>query len=382
MKEELSTVDLYFVVQELQQLIDAKIDKIHMPVSSELLFIFHKTSVGKLFLRVLPGKMLYLTTTKFKNPPEPHGFCAYLRKQLEQARVLYIVQRGFERIVELGFEVKRDTVLVQRKVIFELFSKGNVIVLDEQEVILSPFEVQEWKERTIKKGVPYQAPQRPYNLLTLTPLDLKQLMRDTTQDAVVKALATDLGVGGTYAEEICLLSQVRKTIRPLDVTQADLQHLFEGIEELRNKKLNPQIVLKLGKPFAVAPFPMKLYEGLDAVPVPTFNHGLDEVFTKHLLEKSTEQLRTSSNQELAKTQKIVEAQELQVIKLRQAVEENQHKGELIYHNYALVKNILDVINDARKKKSWDEVKKLYANHDVVKAVDEKTGTVVLELGFE
>ncbi len=381
MKEEISAVDLSFIIQELQQLVDSKIDKVFMPVRAELLFIFHKTGHGKFLLRVLPGKMLYLTSTKFKNPPEPHGFCMYLRKQLEQARVTFVAQKGFERIVEIGFEIKQDNKVLQRTLALELYSKGNVILLDEKEVIMSPWEVQEWKERSVKKGEPYTIPARGYNMFTLTPQDLVQLMRDTTQDAIVKALATDLGVGGAYAEEMCIRAQVRKTIRPLDATSADLQHLFEGIEAVRSASLDPRIVFKLGTPYAVTPFPFQLYEGLDSVPVATFNHGLDEVFTKHLLEKSTEKQRVQSNQDLLKTQKIVEAQELQVGNLRAAVEENQRKGELIYHNYALVKNILDVITAARKQKSWDEVKKIYKNNDVVTAIDEKNGTVVIELGF-
>ncbi len=377
MKEELSSIDLYFLMQELQCLKDAKIDKIHMPLSTELLFIFHKTSHGKLFLRVLPGKMLYLTTVKFKNPPEPPNFCTYLRKQLDQARLTYVIQKGFERIVELNFETKEGP----RKVIIELFSKGNVIVTDEHEVILSPLEVQEWKDRTIKKGEVYLYPSRPFNFLSLTKPDLQTLFRETAQDAVVKALATNLGLGGTYAEELCLVAQVRKSIKPMDITPNDIEHLFQGVEELRSKNLKPQIVMKLGTPFAVTPFPLKLYADLDAIPVDSFTHALDEVYTKHLLKKSAEKQQAVSNKELIRTQKIVEAQEQQLAKLRITIEENQHKGELLYHNYALVKNLLDVVSGLRKTKSWDEIKKQYAGHDVIKTIDEKTGTLTLELGF-
>ena len=377
MKEELSAVDLHFLVKELAVLVDAKIDKIHMPLPSELLFIFHKTGHGKFFLRVLPGKMLYLTTVKFKNPPEPHGYCAYLRKQLDQARLVGIIQKGSERIVELCFETKEGV----RNVIIELFSKGNVIVADEHEIILSPLEQQEWKERSIRKGEPYRYPVRKYSFHTATAQDIEALLRETTQDAVVKALAADLGVGGTYAEEICLLSQVRKTIKPWDLKPDDIIHLVEGIDALRSQTLAPRIVFKLGQPLAVIPFPLKVYEDLDTVPLETFNHGLDEIYTKHLLAKTNEKQHAAANQDLLKTQKIVEAQELQVNSLRHAVEENQQKGELLYHNYSLVKSILDVINSLRKNKSWDEVKKQYAGHDVVRSIDEKTGTVVLELGF-
>ena len=59
--------------------------------------------------------------------------------------------------------------------------------------------------------------------------------------------------------------------------------------------------------------------------------------------------------------------------------ENRKKAELIYKNYQLIKEILDEINKASKKYSWEDIKKKLKGHKVVKDVDVKDKRVVVDM---
>ncbi len=379
MKLELSAFDIHYVVKELGVLVGAKVDKIYLPHKDELLIRFHKTGMGKLMLRILTSKCLYLTETAFKNPSAPHGFCLYLRKQLGNTFVQSVTQRGFERIVEIGFQ-QRDNKIV--RLMAELFSKGNIVLVDDQDVIMSAQETQVWKDRTVRKGEKYTHPTQDYNFLTMTRKDLVDCLGDSTRDQLVKALAIGLGLGGVYAEELCLRAKVKKNMRPRDAKDEDIDYLFEALETMRDADPEPMVVSKLGGVHDVTPLPLEQYADLDAEPATSFNHALDKVFTTELTVQSEVKEQKKSNKALTKTQKIVESQTIQVEQLQKAVDENQRKGELLYENYILLKGVVDLIKDLRKEKSWKEIKEMYKTSDVIKSIDEKTGRIVVNLGTE
>ena len=57
----------------------------------------------------------------------------------------------------------------------------------------------------------------------------------------------------------------------------------------------------------------------------------------------------------------------------------RQKGELIYQNYQLIKEILDELNKASKKYSWKEIKEKLKGHKVIKEVNEKERKVIIEV---
>ena len=60
MKKELSSIELKYLLDEFQQLVDGKIDKIYQPGKQDVLFSFHVPGIGKKMLRTaLPGMMWF-----------------------------------------------------------------------------------------------------------------------------------------------------------------------------------------------------------------------------------------------------------------------------------------------------------------------------------
>ena len=93
MKEEISSVELRYILDELKFLIDGKLDQIYQPKKNILLLQFYVPNKGKQILRVMPGKFLFLTKYKEKTIV-PFDYCIYLRKYLANARLLDIKQIG------------------------------------------------------------------------------------------------------------------------------------------------------------------------------------------------------------------------------------------------------------------------------------------------
>ncbi len=151
---------------------------------------------------------IYLTDYKEKSPEKPSGFCMVLRKNLEQSRLRSIKQLGSERIIELLFEKKE-----KHKLFIELFSPGNIVLCKEEDTIISALETKKWKDRTIRGGIAYVFPKREINFFDLKKKELKELLKSTEKDSLVTCLAIDLGLGGVYAEESCLLAKIEPAQR-------------------------------------------------------------------------------------------------------------------------------------------------------------------------
>src|SRR3989338_1963327 len=186
MKTQLSSIDLHYLIKELQVLIDGRIDKIYHPDKKVLLLRFHIPNIGKKAIKVLVGKQLYLSEEQ-KEYQEPSGFCMFLRKHLDNSRLRAVQQKESERIIEF-------------------FGGGNVILCDDKDNIISYLEQHRFKDREIKKDVAYKYPKMEANVFELKTEDLAYLFEKSKKDSLVTCLAVELGLGGVYAEEICLLS--------------------------------------------------------------------------------------------------------------------------------------------------------------------------------
>ncbi len=151
-KKSISSLELTVLVQELQPIVHSKISQIYHQQDKEVLLQLHLPGKGKHLLRIIPGKFLCLTNKK-ETTTTPTGFCMQLRKHLDGAFLQSLSQPGSERIVVLKLEKKNTFYLI-----IELFSKGNIIVTDEQYLIIGVLEQQTWKDRTLKPGEKYIFP--------------------------------------------------------------------------------------------------------------------------------------------------------------------------------------------------------------------------------
>ena len=374
MKKNLAALELSYVIKELDALIDAKLDKIYHPDKKMLLLQFHITGQGKKILRISVPDYIYLTDYKEKSPEKPSGFCMVLRKNLEQSRLRSVKQLGSERIVELLFEKKE-----KHKLFIELFSPGNLILCKEDGTIISAVETKKWKDRTIRGGIAYTFPKREINFFDLKKAELKELLKSTEKDSLVTCLAIDLGLGGVYAEESCLLAGIDKKISPKKINESNLNSLVKAIKSLCNKKINACSVYDEKSLVDITPFSLELYKDFKKQDFKSYNEALDNYFTGQVKEEKVDESELRYKKELEKLNKIIDEQKKQIERMQTSIKTNNGRAELIYTNYKLIESIITELKKAREKYSWQEIKEKLKDHKLIKDINEKESKITIEI---
>ena len=329
----LSSLEIKAIVEELQVFIDGRVDKIYQPDNSEIILTVHKTGIGRKHIRIVPGVGLYVAKKKRMSPNIIINFCRFLRKRIGGNRIRKIIQKDFERIIEIHFEGKENKFIM----ICEFFSKGNVILCDENYTIISALQVQLWKDRKIKARVEYlYPPSRPINFNDFEEFAL--YIEKSDKKDIVRKLAT-LNLGGMFAEEVCFRAGVDKNQEKVDAR--DLKKLFVKLNELLSEKKSANIVNN-----EAVPFEMKsLGEG---VKYESFSEALDVYYTPFIDDldegEDVERLTKVDKQNI-----ILKEQEKQKIEFEKEIVEGRKIGDWIYENYILIQELFDLYKEKKYK---------------------------------
>ncbi|MBD3312409.1 DUF814 domain-containing protein [archaeon] len=357
MKSVLSSIDLVCVVRELVALKGALVKKIYH-VGDELVFhLYHEGE--KKALRIVIGKLIHLTEYVKKNPQMPSNFCMYLRKYLNSARLATIKQPRLERVVTLGF-VKGGEVT---KLVLELFSTGNAIVLSENNVIKQCLKVQRFTARTIKPREQYQLPPADYDLSSPDFIEFKRTVKSSNKDELVKALAVDIGLGGAYAEEACLQAGIDKTIDPGLTPEDELKKCYDEVLKLVKKakygSLSPRVVLEGERVIDAVPFELRFHQSRSQRKFETYNQALDFFYARSerlTFEEKKEEVIQDKKERIKN--KIRERREY-VEELKREARELKSKAFAIKNNLYTIENVINSLLKARKNDySWTEIKKM------------------------
>lgn len=357
MKNEVSSLELTHLVAELS-LASCWIEKIYQPDAKTFVLAIRKPGEEKKLIRIELPKFLYFTNNKEEMPEKLSGFCGYLRKYIEGTRVTTFEQVGSERVVKLVCESKES----KFNVYLEFFGKGNFVICEPDDTILHCLETVLFKERMVKPGITYSLPDRP-NAFTITP---KQFAEAVTGDNISMALATNLGIGGLFAQEVCALAGVTPTAKT--VTSDQTEKLFVVWNTLLKRKTQPIFVDES----EVLPFALKHHPGTTNKPLPSLSHGLDLLFAKDYGTKTA--IAPKPN----KLALVIDMQEKNAVRLETEAVDVQKQGEYFYEHYQDVKKILDELQTAMKTHSLQELQEKTKGHKHIKEIDPKTGMVTVE----
>ena len=358
-----SSLDLYYLVKEFQYLINGKIDQIYSPNKKEVILQLHIPSKGKQIIRINAPDYIYLISER-PEAKAPSDFCMYLRKKLSNSRLRKIEQIDFERIIKFDFETK-DGIY---SLIAELFSTGNILLV-KQDLILTAAEYRKWAGRTIRPKEKYKIPKRETNFLKLTLKQLEELAKSTNKESIVKFLAIDIGLGGTYAEECCLRAKIGKNIKPSEFTET--KKLFKALEDIKNQKIKPVLIKSKG----IFPFKLELYKSLKTETFETFSSAIEKFIE---LKGGLTEAEKQYQKKLEKFERVISDQKESIKKLENNIIENSKKAELIYSKYKLIQEIIDELKKAEKKYSWKQIKAKLKNHKIIKDINSKDKTLILE----
>ena len=115
------------VVNELNNnLINCRIEKIHMPTKNDIILIFHANREKlKLLISIdASNARFHFTKQNKENPIKAPQFCMVLRKYIQGAKLVSINQYGLDRVVSLELEnINELGDLVCYKLFIELMGK-------------------------------------------------------------------------------------------------------------------------------------------------------------------------------------------------------------------------------------------------------------------
>ncbi len=320
----LSSVDIHFLAKELQALKDGRINKIYQK-KNKFTFKIH-TKQGDFFLNVAFPNYVFISQKIKYSTEKPSNLCMGLRKHLPNAKILDIHQYKSERILELEFKGGL-------KFIIELFNKGNLILTKDNKIV-ALYSTQKLKDRTIAYNSEYIYPKERCDFIHKEQ-DFVKKMLDSEKNSVL-ALATEIGLGGSYAEEVCLLAGIDKDSE----AKSNAEKAYKALKQLLNKEPEPNISGSTVYALDLNTIKNKEY-------FPTISSAIE-----HLILSEPER-----NPKLERIKHILKMQEENIRKIKNAIEENTKKGELIYENYALIREILETI----KLKGIENAIKKYKN---------------------
>jgi len=291
-------------------------------------------------LIILPS-LIYVSN--YKETFEDSGkFGLNIRKHLRNSRIRKIEQREFERIIQLTLENKERVM----NLYIELFKPGNIILTDDKNKIIMATTYKGFGSRMIRPGAVYEYPKRNYNFLKLKETELNELIKKSEKASIVITLATELGLGGKYAEELCEVAKIDKNKKTLD--KKEITNLFKATEKLKKVKK-------------------------------TLNKELDEHHTEKSKTKIKQEKESKFDKKRKQLESIIKQQENKIKGLQISITENQKKAELIYEKYVIVNKLLEDLKRAREKMSWKEIKDKLKDHKIVKDIKENEKKLVLEL---
>ena len=371
MAKQLGSIEMHLLLKELKDLEKARVDRVYNVGNEEVYIQFHKSSVGKKILRIILGKAIFVSEEK-SSDEKPSHFCTMLRMHLEGKILEGIEQIKPERIIKMVFKSKEE----EKMLYIEFFGKGNVILCNKDSIIIEALLKQKFRERSILPKLKYQHPSMLYNLFDIKKDDIAGFLGNSSRDKLVTALATELGLGGVYSEEVCLLANIDKNTSPKEINEKEASKILDSVKKIIGSKINAHIVYDNNLAVDVIPIDLEFYKSHQQKEFTSFNAALGHYFTHEV--KISEKKDPYENQ-IDELKRIIGEQEATLKGLAEKEEEDRKKAELIYNNYKLISGILSEINKAKEKHSWEEIKKRLKGHKIVEDIDVKEKKITVDI---
>ena len=282
---ELSGIELHYLVNKISPKVSSGyyVSDISSITKNTILLKLHHPAEPNIMLMV-STKGIWFTNKKYRQVEE-NQFVKVLSREIERAKISSVSQPGSERIFFLYFVNRANE---ERKLIVEIFGKGNIILCDETMKILwllNPIEV---RHRTLRTGSEYVLPpKRGEDVLQISLESMKKnasLQPNNTE--VVKWLGNCTSLPRKYLEEILLQSAINTKYASI-LSDNDIEIIYEKTKEITNKIIDetnhePSVILdKLGLAVDTSPIPMS--KEANVKKVETYMDGIDQVLSNEIL---------------------------------------------------------------------------------------------------
>lgn len=183
-------VFLHTITMELQQLVNARINKIYQPSDTELIFIVRSNKENKQLLLSAHSEFsrIQFTNRRYTYPDTPSNFVMLLRRYLEGNKISSVEQIENDRILKFKI-ISRNELgdLVDLSIIIEFMGRhSNIFLLDENDTIIDLIKRIPPSKNTVRNLLPGQKYSPLKNQTKLNPfkIDFKYLVNDYLENDI------------------------------------------------------------------------------------------------------------------------------------------------------------------------------------------------------
>lgn len=370
-KAQLSSFDACALVANLQSLIGGRVEKVfHYPATPMEMQLKVDAALGKVELEVKVGSWLYIPGKDYVRPSDSalklSLFAQTLRKHISGGKIARIVQHAFDRIIEFHLVAGgREYILI-----FEIFSTGNVVLVQGGKIV-AVLTTQVMKDRSLKVGEAYLYPPSRMDLLSMGKDEFAAALKGSGKD-LVRALALDMNMGGTYAEEICARAGLQKIAKPQELGDKEVAALYGALSEMVQKCKTGRYaeIVKAGDGSLVGiePFPMKIYDGLQKTRATTFNEGLAEY---HKLASALAGQGGEMSREIDRLKRKLDQQKAAIAEIEAQILAEKKIADSLYEEQPKIERIINSLQQAREAKKLPTAVGLLEQGNMVKGIDVK-----------
>jgi len=351
------------IKQELQEkILEARIDKIYQPSSSEVLLNLRGHGENlKLLLSAHPVySRVCLTQKTFENPKSPPLFCMVLRKHLDGGRIKKIVQPSFDRILEIHIENRTELGdMVNLILVIEVMGKHSNIILLNQETkkiidSIKRVSFSTSQYRQVLPGLEYILPPKQ-DKLNITDLSQEiftdRLLSQELTLAIEKALLnTIMGFSPLLAKQ--LTTKAGLAGQHLEFFgEYELNLIWQSVDHLKNTVTNnayePVIFIdSMGQYNGFSPINIPEYHNGNVIKLTSINETIDKYYDwslkNNLFTSVKSNLQNTINKEIKRCEKKLGLQ-LETVQASKNSVLDKVLGELLTANMYKIKRGMEEI---------------------------------------
>ena len=282
---ELSGIELHYLVNKISSKITSSyyVSNISSITKNSILLKLHHPTESDINL-IVSTKGIWITSKKYKQM-EDNQLLSILGREIERAKINSVSQPGSERIFFLHF-INKDN--KERKLVVEIFGKGNIILCDESMKILWILNPVEVRHRILKTGLEYVLPpNRGEDVFQITLEGMKKSRQTQPENTdLVRWLAKCTSLPRKYVEEILLHSGISAKYAN-NLSDNDVQIIYDKTKEITSKVIDetnhePSIMVdKLG--LAIDASPIVMSGDSNTKKVESYMDGIDQVLSNEII---------------------------------------------------------------------------------------------------
>ncbi|MHA1916811.1 MAG: ribosome rescue protein RqcH [Candidatus Ranarchaeia archaeon] len=364
-KKSLTNVDIAAIVHELKlNLVGGRINNIYQLEKNLFIFKIHVPSETIQLILEL-GVRFHLTNYQYQIPTRPSNKAMVLRSHIRGSRIKRISQHNFDRVVIMDLERSEE----KTRVVIELFGKGNLTLIKENDLIKYSTTYIKMKDRNILANKPYHfPPSRKVDILNLEIEKFIELIASQKESKPIQGfLVENLGLNPKYCEEICYLSEIDPKM-PIDsLSSSDQKKLFKSFDvlmsKIKNDDFQPTMYIIDNNIVESSPFLLSTFKNeadLEIKESNSYNEIVDDLFAT---KESMKMEKVDKTQTKDSSKKIEKKKKRTLEKQKRALEELREKsikfkffGDLLFQNLYVIDELVNTILNARKNgKSWEEI---------------------------